>query len=495
MMMIIVIPIIFFSVYEYSNVRKYEEMIQKVYSSQLEAILNSINKYIDGIFNDWADEIQEYDNMHENYSSYRVSVHSVFTTNRQGVVFHSNTSDSLFLSIFDLINKKEIKALQEFYKNDYRKMETKVYKNWVVVYFIAPGQNNRSVVSGFVIDPLTFFRNDLSPYFQSITEERFNIFIFDRDNLSAPVYTTDRESEPNKVMVRKYFWHFDHFQLGIALKDRTIQELIHDRKKINIWSIIILDLLILIVAIFIYHNIKREVELTRLKSEFVANVSHEIRTPLSLINMYIETLEMGRVKTNEKRAEYYQIISHETKRLTGLVNRILNFSKIENNKKLYTFEKVELNGFMQQLIENYKYHFVNKGFKWNFQPSDEKIMVDIDEEAMSDALNNVIDNALKYSTNTKKLDMQVSIRGSYAYIKVQDYGIGVSAKNKKKIFDKFYRVPSGKQQAYKVRGAGLGLSIVQKIVDEHQGKINVESELGKGSIFTIYLPVNHQYKS
>ena len=244
--------------------------------------------------------------------------------------------------------------------------------------------------------------------------------------------------------------------------------------------------ILIIAVILVFRNVKKEVQLAQNKADFVSNVSHEIRTPLALISMFAETLEMGRVKSEEKKQEYYGIISKETHRLSGIVNKILNFSQTEANKKTLNIESISLNKSIQDVLTTYDFHLKNKGFEYSFEKTDE-LFVKADKEAFVEIIINLIDNAIKYSEDKKRIEISTGLENTYGYVAVKDQGIGISSMDQKHIFDKFYRVSSG--DLAKSKGTGLGLSLVKQLIEAQQGKITVSSSPGNGSLFTLYFPL------
>jgi len=228
--------------------------------------------------------------------------------------------------------------------------------------------------------------------------------------------------------------------------------------------------------------------LSQLKNDFVSNVSHEIRTPLALITMYIETLEMGRVKNEGKIKEYYTIIMNQTTRLSGIVNRILNFSQIEGNKRKYFLSMTNLNEIVENAFLTLNYSLETKGFTYTFEPDKNLPPILADREAIADAFVNLVDNAMKYSPGKKEIVVRTASNDQYIYLEVEDHGLGISDKDQKYIFDKFYRVTES-NLANKVKGSGLGLAIVKHIMDAHEGKIYVKSAPGSGSLFRLSFPV------
>jgi len=197
---------------------------------------------------------------------------------------------------------------------------------------------------------------------------------------------------------------------------------------------------------------------------------------------------MGRVKNAEKVKEYYSVILNETTRLSGIVNRILSFSQIESNKRKYSFSESDINEIVETAALSFRYSIENKGFNYSFKPDKNIPLILVDKEAIADAFVNLVDNAMKYSTEIKDLVVRTGKSDKYVYVEVEDHGIGISEKNQKYIFDKFFRVTET-NLANKVKGSGLGLAIVKHIMDAHDGKIYVKSSPGSGSIFRLSFPV------
>jgi len=231
----------------------------------------------------------------------------------------------------------------------------------------------------------------------------------------------------------------------------------------------------------------REARLAQAKSNFVANVSHELKTPLALLSLFSEILEQGRVDNEEKKTEYYGIIRHESQRLNKVIDNILDFSKIEAGRKTYNFAETDMAEVIESVLSSYRYQIVNSGFaiQTNIQP--DLPSVSIDREAMAQAISNLVDNAIKYSGEVKQLSINTERLGSDLSIEIADHGIGIPRAEQAKVFDKFYRVGNG--LVHDVKGSGLGLSLVKHIIEAHNGTISVESDVGKGSRFTIRLPL------
>lgn len=501
-LMVIILPVLIFSVYEIGNLRHNERVIQDIYKNQLDAILFSINQHSDDIISNLASRIENsmIKDQPDAETELNRLVHEIPSV--EGLILfdinHNYRSsvpspypDHMVLTEITRglkSNDSTLRRLQTYMRGGYRKIETisnpGKTMQWLV--FLTRVQD-QEVINVMILDPEKFISEVLDPKLQEVAKGKFNIVAFRADE-DLPFYASDKRSQPGKISDKKPFWLLTGYLMGIELKDLTIADLARDRIKRSLLLIGLMDIILLFGAWLIYRNISKQVELSQLKSDFVSSVSHEIRTPLALISMYIETLEMGRVNNAEKIREYYTVILNETTRLSGIVNRILSFSQIESNKRKYSFDEANLNEIVENTALSFRYNIENKGFSYSFEPEHHLPSISADKEAIADALVNLIDNAMKYSAEHKSIVVRTGRTDKYVYIEVEDQGIGISEKNQKHIFDKFYRVTE-KNLANRVKGSGLGLAIVKHIVDAHEGRIYVKSSPGSGSLFRLMFPV------
>ena len=290
-----------------------------------------------------------------------------------------------------------------------------------------------------------------------------------------------------KEYIKKKIWILPNTYLAIHSSGESFAELIRKRSQNNLYILFFSVLTLLIGAFIMIRNIRNALKVAQLKSDFVSNVSHEIRTPLSLIRMYAETLMLGRLPSDEKKQHYYEVIHHESGRLAYLVNNILDFSRIEANRKTYNLVETDMNNLVQGLYKNYSYSFNEKGVQSKLLLSPKEILIKVDAQAFEEALSNLIENAIKYSDKNKSIEVATSMDSSFAYCHVKDNGMGISKANQSKVFDKFYRVEDALTQ--KTKGTGLGLNIVKHIMESHQGSVSVTSKPNQGSTFTLQLPL------
>lgn len=280
---------------------------------------------------------------------------------------------------------------------------------------------------------------------------------------------------------------FRDLRLGIKFQGTTAKAL-GDRWVLQ--SLLILAALSVLMVgglVLTYRSVNKQVALARLKSDFVSNVSHELRTPLALIRLYAETLELGRITTREKRNEYYSIIRKESERLTALINNILDFSRIEAGRKEYDFRETDIAELVRNTLDSYRFQIEQQGFALEEKIDSGIPAVRVDREAIARALVNLVNNALKYSANEKFLGVRLYRENAVLKLEVSDRGIGIERHEQSRIFEKFYRTCD--PLVHTTKGSGLGLSLVRHITHAHGGQVEVESAPGRGSKFTMTLPL------
>ena len=230
----------------------------------------------------------------------------------------------------------------------------------------------------------------------------------------------------------------------------------------------------------------REVRVAEMKSTFVSSVSHDLKTPLALIQLFAETLELGRLKNTDRAQEYYRIINSEARKLTRLINNLLDFSKIEAGLRVYSKKPVNLTELTHRVLESLDSQFRHNQFTVTSR-LDHDVHVLIDAEAAVQALENLISNAMKYSPEHREIVVEVDRVDDYGVVRVTDRGVGVPPRLQRKIFRKFFRVQTDAGSG--PQGTGLGLAIVDHVMRGHDGFVRVESEPGRGSTFTLHFPL------
>ena len=280
---------------------------------------------------------------------------------------------------------------------------------------------------------------------------------------------------------------FSNWKAGIGLKTISLEEIGRGSFRHSVAATILILLVLICGIALTIRATDREARLAQAKANFVANVSHELKTPLSLLSLFSEILELGRVKNEEKRLEYYRVMRHESRRLNQVIDNILDFSKIEAGRKTYNFADGDMAEVIENVLSSYRYQITNSGFDIQTNITPDLPPVSIDRDAMTQAISNLLDNAIKYSRDVKQLSITTDQRESDLSVEIADQGIGIPRSEQAKIFEKFYRLGNG--LVHDVKGSGLGLSLVKHIIEAHKGTISVESDIGKGSRFTILLPL------
>ena len=251
--------------------------------------------------------------------------------------------------------------------------------------------------------------------------------------------------------------------------------------------------IVLVIALgvtLIFHDISREQELSRMKADFISNVTHEIKTPIATICSLAENVNEGWITSAEKQKDYFRLIASEGEKLGHLVENTLDFSRIESGIKRINLEMVSIQEVIENTVERFRIMTRGQEIKLTADVDDNIPPVPIDKASMEQALLNLLDNALKYSPAEKIIMVTANVENDYLNIAVCDKGMGIDKKDLSRIFEKFYRSESGSGK--NITGSGIGLTLVKEIVESHNGTIMVDTELNKGSTFTIQLPVKYK---
>jgi signal transduction histidine kinase len=257
-----------------------------------------------------------------------------------------------------------------------------------------------------------------------------------------------------------------------------------DQRRLLWYSFICLLVIMLMAGLAMtVRVVRREVELARLQSEFVAAVTHEFKSPITSIRLLMERIAGGRLQTPEAAGEYYAAVGRETDRLERLVNRLLESQKIQAGQKRYRFEPASLVELAEAAVERLRPQAEAKSIAIKFETSGEIPELLLDKAAMADALENLLDNAIKYSPSGTQVSVVVEVAERQVSVEVRDQGTGIDADDLPRIFDRFYR---GRQNA---QGTGLGLALVKAAAEAQGGTVTVTSVPGGGSTFYLRLPI------
>ncbi|MBX2989664.1 MAG: hypothetical protein KF749_00700 [Bacteroidetes bacterium] len=509
LLLLVLVPALMFTVYELTSLSTTEQLLDEIYTRQLDAILFSVNQHAWDVVNSWANTVAQNvegrpDSVLPLLGAQASAISALFFADSLGRILHlsrtAGNSEMLPADSVDLAGtlsrqSGHFQRLARYVKSGYRKLEPIGAEDFrrnhqdVIVAFALADQQEISA-AGFVIRADAFIRIVIAPKLLDVAGNEFVLGVLSKGNREPVVNTSPVTAAELKQ--QRALWLFPDHSLGIRLKGTTVADIVRERTTQNTVLIIILNLVVITGAWLLYRTVRHEMELVRLKSDFVSNVSHELRTPLALIRMFAETLEMGRLRSEEKKTEYYGTIVKESERLTRLVNNILDFSRMEAGKKQYTFGQTDINTVVGSVLNTYSYHLQNHGIEPLVRLADGLPVITADSEAVTEAVINLIDNAIKYSKEEKFLRIETKMVASGIAVEVEDHGAGIAPEHQKKIFDTFYRVSEG--LVHNTKGSGLGLSLVKHIMDAHGGKVELDSTIGKGSTFRLVFPNKHLRK-
>jgi signal transduction histidine kinase len=255
-------------------------------------------------------------------------------------------------------------------------------------------------------------------------------------------------------------------------------------------ALLVLGVLLLGVALLL-RDITRQAATNQLRADLVGGVSHDLKTPLSVIRLFGETLASDPDVDRASRSWYYNVIVHESERLTSLIDQVLDFSRVERGARQYQMRTGSLADVVSQVLERYLPHLGHQGFSVEHRSDPDVPAVCFDEGAVSQAVLNLIDNAVKYSDDDRHLAVRVVRRGGEAAIEVEDHGAGIAAGDRERVFARFSRAsqPASRASQPASRGShGLGLYLVKHMADAHGARIELESTPGRGSLFRLVFP-------
>jgi len=309
------------------------------------------------------------------------------------------------------------------------------------------------------------------------------------DEAQRKTSAQEQESTPKQSLLLSYRQF--PFPWKLRVTQPALNDLERTARRENFFHgtlLAFIVVLMLLGAVLLARDISRESETTRLKTEFVHNISHEFKTPLTLIRLYGETLQRKENLTDEDRKESYEIITKESERLSHLIDNVLDFSRIDMGRKEFKFAGGSLSRVVQETLDSYRYHLGKKGFAVKEEITPNLPEMNFDAEAVASILVNLLSNAMKFSPHEKEVTVRLFRRNGQAVLQVADKGIGISPRDRSRIFQRFYMARN--EVVSETRGSGLGLTLVKHITEAHGGTVEVDSEPGKGSVFSVILPIS-----
>ncbi|MCH7823823.1 MAG: ATP-binding protein [Acidobacteria bacterium] len=277
----------------------------------------------------------------------------------------------------------------------------------------------------------------------------------------------------------------------LAVRFDNVDDLVASDLRPQLTFYLVTLLLVIALTLFggllLWRDVRRDVEMAEMRSQFVSSVSHELRTPLTSIRMFAETLRDRPSGAEAPADDFLEIIIGESERLTRLLDNVLNFSKIERGSKIYHLDSMRLEEAVESARRALAFSLEQHGFELIVDVEEGLPLAHADRDAIEQAVLNLLTNAVKYSNGERRIELCLRRDGQFGAIEVTDHGIGIRPEDRERIFEPFYRVKH--PQLEHVPGTGLGLALVRHIADAHQGDVTVESSPGQGSTFRLRIPL------
>jgi signal transduction histidine kinase len=269
---------------------------------------------------------------------------------------------------------------------------------------------------------------------------------------------------------------------------RLVETLLTTRRGVYFYAFVLLTGILVFGLALTIRTVTNQLELARLKSDFVSTISHEFKSPLTAIRHMTEILLSDRTPSEDRRRKYYQVMLEQTERLSLLIDNVLDLSRMEEGRYELERKRVDAGDLLQEIVEAANHRIGHDGFSISAEIETPGPSLLLDVEAVTQAATNLMDNAVKYSGESREIVVRGSSDDTHFSIAVEDFGIGLSEKEKERVFERFYR--GGDELTRSVKGTGLGLTLVKRITEAHGGEVAVESTPGRGSTFTIRLPLD-----
>jgi two-component system phosphate regulon sensor histidine kinase PhoR len=316
----------------------------------------------------------------------------------------------------------------------------------------------------------------------------FEFAIYD-DDLATAVKTIDFKKNPESTIGIKVFLDNNdesNYRLYVDFPERK-KYLLSSILWMILLSVLFTGIIILAYSSAIYQLIKQR-QISQIKTDFINNMTHEFKTPIATINLALDSIRNPKIiNDKDKVMRYLKMIKDENKRMHAQVENVLRISKLEKNELNISKERLKLHDLIEDAVTHIELIVEDrKGYvKTHLNAAKSSVLAN--ESHFTNVIVNILDNAVKYSDDAPKIDIYTENIGNNIILKIADQGNGMSKQVAKRVFEKFYREHTG--NVHNVKGHGLGLAYVKRIVDDHQGYITVESEKGKGSTFIIRLPL------
>lgn len=334
-----------------------------------------------------------------------------------------------------------------------------------------------------------FFTQESMSYWLNAYVDKFQKFpsvcrIYDAQGRLTAGPAPDHDQEPFITMPLSGW--LPGWMVHLYVHDVTFDNAARKQAAVYLWTGVLVVALFLACGALTARIIGRQMRLNRLKNDFIATVTHELKTPLSSMRLLVETLLDGGYTDPKQCREYLELVCRENHRLSRMIDSFLTFSRMERGKQVFEMQKVDPAGIVQAAAEAVQPKFQEKKCRFSVTADAPLPSIMVDKDAMVTVLVNLLDNACKYSGDDKEIALRIFEQNGVVCFSVTDKGIGMTRRQIRRIFDKFYQADTS--LARRAEGCGLGLSIVKYILDAHKAEITVDSKLGKGSVFTVQIP-------
>ena len=349
-------------------------------------------------------------------------------------------------------------------------------------------------------DQAQYFLRELDPDRQSHYLARFEFAAELVEGFTPPAALADGEIYSTAPGGRRIFYRSDgpNRITGFAVNESWIAETLRPRierdldveattrkdVRLYVGSVGLVLMVLSAGVVLLLRDVSREARTNQARAELVSSVSHELKTPITLMRLYSETLLRHPGFSDEDRHSFYRIIARESTRLGRLIDQVLTFSRVDRGAQVYHFEEGDLASVVTGVVEDYREYLEHAGFSLRHTVPDVVPPVRFDGAAISQALLNLLDNAVKYSGTSKHIGVRIALNDGHVAVEVEDHGVGIPPSEQERVFDRFYRVKNGSDRG----GYGLGLFLVRRIMEAHGGRAEVDSAPGRGSRFRLVLP-------
>ncbi|MBT3210288.1 MAG: HAMP domain-containing histidine kinase [Bacteroidetes bacterium] len=454
---------------------------------------NIVNKSL----NHLSKNIETQDIVHKFRNSYNNSfelfgfdddlIIEIIDTSSQNLEDNSNyieiDKDSIFQNDSSQLEANELLTESDISKNLFAQKAS--FINEIAMQLLYDEENRIEKLNYQTIDSLITkeFGNDginLSYEFMVLQNNSDTVFISENFVMS---------SETSCYMVQLYQNSISENQIWLSIIFPHEENYIFSNTGLVGSTSIILSLVILLIFISSVYIIFRQRKLSEIKDDFINNMTHELKTPISTILLAVQMLKDKTISISQKSIENISdIIDTESKRLSFQVEKVLQTAILDEGKINLKFDKIDINSIVRKSVKSIMLHVEKRKGEINLNLDSSELISNGDDVHLTNVFSNLFDNAIKYNLKPPILSISSKITKEWIIVTVEDNGIGIRKENQKKVFDKFFRVPTG--NVHDVKGFGLGLSYVKKIVDEHHGKIFMDSVINKGTKFIIYFQLN-----